>query len=169
MNLLSASGHALWMAFTKLRPIYSGGSASAFSSRPSLKSWYPMRRYRSFFPIPRLAPDALAGRFDEGLSWAERRLTESGKQPDQRLLDFCIEEYLRRKDSLVGYLAISAILGGAESATNFSPWTKAGHLALLSGIAFVVFWMASIVLAHSLRMQSSGRHALCGFRTRSSI
>jgi uncharacterized Zn finger protein len=38
------------------------------------------------------------GRFDEGLSWAERGLTESGKQPDQRLLDFCIEEYLRCKE-----------------------------------------------------------------------
>jgi hypothetical protein len=124
MNLLSASGHALRMAFTKLRPIYSGGSASAFSSRPSLKSWYPMRRYRSFFPIPRLAPDALAGRFDEGLSWAERGLTESGKQPDKRLLDFCIEEYLRRKDSLVGYLAISAILGGLRVPPTSHPGLK---------------------------------------------
>jgi hypothetical protein len=38
------------------------------------------------------------GRFDEGLSWAERGLAESGKQPDQRLLAFCIEEYLRRTE-----------------------------------------------------------------------
>jgi hypothetical protein len=36
------------------------------------------------------------GRYDEGLAWAERGLTESGKNRDQRLLDFCIQEYLRR-------------------------------------------------------------------------
>jgi hypothetical protein len=35
-------------------------------------------------------------RYDEGLAWAERGLTEAGKNVDQRLLDFCIEEYLRR-------------------------------------------------------------------------
>jgi uncharacterized Zn finger protein len=36
------------------------------------------------------------GRPDEGLAWAERGLTESGKTVDQRLFDFCIEAYLRR-------------------------------------------------------------------------
>ena len=36
------------------------------------------------------------GRHDEGLTWAERGLSESGKNVDQRLLDFCIQEYLRR-------------------------------------------------------------------------
>ncbi|WP_184056001.1 SWIM zinc finger domain-containing protein [Paraburkholderia sp. MM5384-R2] len=36
------------------------------------------------------------GRYDEGLAWAERGLAESGKNLDQRLLDFCIQEYLRR-------------------------------------------------------------------------
>ncbi|MFM0159209.1 SWIM zinc finger family protein [Paraburkholderia sediminicola] len=36
------------------------------------------------------------GRHDEGLAWAERGLAVSGKNVDQRLLDFCIEEYLRR-------------------------------------------------------------------------
>ncbi|MGF6837890.1 putative Zn finger protein [Paraburkholderia youngii] len=36
------------------------------------------------------------GRYDEGLAWAERGLTESKKNVDQRLLDFCIQEYLRR-------------------------------------------------------------------------
>ncbi|MFL9906873.1 SWIM zinc finger family protein [Paraburkholderia sp. RL17-337-BIB-A] len=35
-------------------------------------------------------------RHDEGLAWAERGLKESGKNVDQRLLDFCIQEYLRR-------------------------------------------------------------------------
>ncbi|MFM0292143.1 SWIM zinc finger family protein [Paraburkholderia sp. RL17-380-BIE-A] len=38
------------------------------------------------------------GRPDEGLTWAERGLRESGKNTDVRLLDFCITEYLRRKD-----------------------------------------------------------------------
>ncbi|MCG5078513.1 SWIM zinc finger family protein [Paraburkholderia tagetis] len=36
------------------------------------------------------------GHYDEGLAWAERGITESGKNVDQRLLDFCIQEYLRR-------------------------------------------------------------------------
>jgi uncharacterized Zn finger protein len=36
------------------------------------------------------------GRHDDGLAWAERGLKESGKNVDQRLLDFCIQEYLRR-------------------------------------------------------------------------
>ncbi|MEX3937235.1 DUF6880 family protein [Paraburkholderia phymatum] len=35
-------------------------------------------------------------RFDDALSWAERGLSESGKNVDQRLLDFCIQAYLRR-------------------------------------------------------------------------
>ncbi|BCG02982.1 hypothetical protein PPGU19_075500 (plasmid) [Paraburkholderia sp. PGU19] len=35
-------------------------------------------------------------RDDEALAWAERGLKESGKNVDQRLLDFCIQEYLRR-------------------------------------------------------------------------
>ncbi|CAE6710943.1 SWIM zinc finger family protein [Paraburkholderia nemoris] len=38
------------------------------------------------------------GRLDEGLTWAERGLRESGNNTDVRLLDFCIAEYLRRKD-----------------------------------------------------------------------
>jgi hypothetical protein len=38
------------------------------------------------------------GRHDDGLSWAERGLMASGKQPDARLLDFCITEYLRRRE-----------------------------------------------------------------------
>jgi uncharacterized Zn finger protein len=38
------------------------------------------------------------GRHDEGLAWAERGLRESGKNTDVRLLDFCIAEYLRRRD-----------------------------------------------------------------------
>lgn len=37
-------------------------------------------------------------RYDEGLSWAERGLTASEKNPDQRLLDFCITEHLRRRE-----------------------------------------------------------------------
>jgi uncharacterized Zn finger protein len=36
------------------------------------------------------------GRSDEALAWAERGLAKSGKNVDQRLLDFCIQEYLRR-------------------------------------------------------------------------
>lgn len=36
------------------------------------------------------------GRYDDALAWAERGLAESGKNVDQRLLDFCIQEYLRR-------------------------------------------------------------------------
>ena len=36
------------------------------------------------------------GRRDEGLEWAERGLRESGKNVDSRLLDFCVEAYLRR-------------------------------------------------------------------------
>jgi hypothetical protein len=40
------------------------------------------------------------GRHDEGLAWAERGLTECGKNVDQRLLDFCIREYLRRGEFL---------------------------------------------------------------------
>ncbi|MPW15501.1 hypothetical protein GCT13_00875 [Paraburkholderia sp. CNPSo 3157] len=35
-------------------------------------------------------------RFDDALSWAVRGLSESGKNVDQRLLDFCIQEYRRR-------------------------------------------------------------------------
>jgi uncharacterized Zn finger protein len=38
------------------------------------------------------------GRPDEGLAWAERGLKESGKSFDQRLLDFCIDAYLRRSE-----------------------------------------------------------------------
>ncbi|TCG03846.1 hypothetical protein BZM27_45325 [Paraburkholderia steynii] len=35
-------------------------------------------------------------RFDEALAWAERGIANCGKNVDQRLLDFCIQEYLRR-------------------------------------------------------------------------
>ncbi|SIT38141.1 conserved hypothetical protein [Paraburkholderia piptadeniae] len=35
-------------------------------------------------------------RHDEALAWAERGLEECGRNTDQRLLDFCIQEYLRR-------------------------------------------------------------------------
>lgn len=35
------------------------------------------------------------GRPDDGLTWAERGIKESGKSFDQRLLDFCIDAYLR--------------------------------------------------------------------------
>ncbi|RKT25631.1 putative Zn finger protein [Paraburkholderia sp. RAU2J] len=38
------------------------------------------------------------GRPDEGLVWAERGIKESGKSFDQRLLDFCIDAYLRRSE-----------------------------------------------------------------------
>jgi hypothetical protein len=38
------------------------------------------------------------GRHDDGLAWAERGLKESGQNLDQRLLDFCIQEYLRRNE-----------------------------------------------------------------------
>lgn len=33
---------------------------------------------------------------DEGLAWAERGLRESGRNVDSRLLDFCVDAYLRR-------------------------------------------------------------------------
>ncbi|MBB3255999.1 putative Zn finger protein [Paraburkholderia bannensis] len=36
------------------------------------------------------------GRPDDGLAWAERGILESGQSLDQRLLDFCIDAYLRR-------------------------------------------------------------------------
>jgi uncharacterized Zn finger protein len=38
------------------------------------------------------------GRPDEGLAWAERGIKESGRSFDQRLLDFCIDAYLRRSE-----------------------------------------------------------------------
>jgi hypothetical protein len=38
------------------------------------------------------------GHHDEGLAWAERGLSESGKNVDRRLLDFSIHEYLRRDE-----------------------------------------------------------------------
>ncbi|MCA8197864.1 SWIM zinc finger family protein [Burkholderia vietnamiensis] len=38
------------------------------------------------------------GRYDEGLSWAGRGLAVSDKQLDPRLLEFCIKEYLRRRE-----------------------------------------------------------------------
>lgn len=38
------------------------------------------------------------GRQDEGLAWAERGIKESGKNIDQRLLDFCVDAYLRRSE-----------------------------------------------------------------------
>ncbi|WP_427312140.1 SWIM zinc finger family protein [Cupriavidus sp. H39] len=38
------------------------------------------------------------GRPDEGLAWAERGLGESGRHVDPRLLDFCVDAYLRRGD-----------------------------------------------------------------------
>lgn len=38
------------------------------------------------------------GRPDEGLAWAERGLGESGRHVDLRLLDFCVDAYLRRGD-----------------------------------------------------------------------
>ena len=38
------------------------------------------------------------GRPDEGLAWAERGIKESGGNLDQRLLDFCIDAYLRRSE-----------------------------------------------------------------------
>lgn len=37
------------------------------------------------------------GRPDEGLAWAERGLRESGRNVDIRLLDFCVDAYLRRR------------------------------------------------------------------------
>lgn len=37
------------------------------------------------------------GRLDEGLAWAERGLRESVGNIDSRLLDFCVDAYLRRK------------------------------------------------------------------------
>ncbi|CAG9173466.1 hypothetical protein LMG23992_02461 [Cupriavidus laharis] len=38
------------------------------------------------------------GRPDDGLEWAERGLKESGTNVDPRLLDFCVDAYLRRKE-----------------------------------------------------------------------
>jgi hypothetical protein len=38
------------------------------------------------------------GRADDGLAWAERGIRESGESFDQRLLDFCIDAYLRRSE-----------------------------------------------------------------------
>ncbi|CAG9168050.1 SWIM zinc finger family protein [Cupriavidus pinatubonensis] len=38
------------------------------------------------------------GRPDDGLDWAERGLKESGANVDPRLLDFCVDAYLRRKE-----------------------------------------------------------------------
>jgi uncharacterized Zn finger protein len=38
------------------------------------------------------------GRPDEGLAWAERGLKEAGGSVDSRLLDFCIDAYLRRSE-----------------------------------------------------------------------
>jgi uncharacterized Zn finger protein len=38
------------------------------------------------------------GRPDDGLAWAERGIKEAGKSFDQRLLDFCIDAYLRRSE-----------------------------------------------------------------------
>lgn len=38
------------------------------------------------------------GRADEGLEWAERGLRKSGRNVDSRLLDFCVDAYLRRKE-----------------------------------------------------------------------
>jgi len=37
------------------------------------------------------------GRFDEGLAWAERGMRELKDRHDDRLLGFCIDEYLRRR------------------------------------------------------------------------
>ncbi|MXN79703.1 hypothetical protein GR157_33900 [Burkholderia sp. 4701] len=37
-------------------------------------------------------------RFDEGLAWAERGMRETKDRHDDRLLGFCIDEYLRRRD-----------------------------------------------------------------------
>ncbi|WP_061167583.1 SWIM zinc finger family protein [Caballeronia hypogeia] len=39
------------------------------------------------------------GRYDEGLDWARQGLA-AFKEPDRRLLDFCVTEYLRRGDSV---------------------------------------------------------------------
>jgi uncharacterized Zn finger protein len=38
------------------------------------------------------------GRLDDGLVWAERGLGESGRNVDSRLLDFCVNAYLHRKE-----------------------------------------------------------------------
>lgn len=38
------------------------------------------------------------GRPDEGLAWAERGLREPGSHVDSRLLDFCVDAYLRRSE-----------------------------------------------------------------------
>ncbi|HDR9505240.1 hypothetical protein C5615_01415 [Burkholderia cepacia] len=37
------------------------------------------------------------GRFDEGLAWAERGMRETKDRHDDRLLGFCIDEYVRRR------------------------------------------------------------------------
>ncbi|WP_217590911.1 SWIM zinc finger domain-containing protein [Burkholderia sp. GbtcB21] len=37
------------------------------------------------------------GRFDEGLAWAERGMRETKDRHDDRLLGFCIDEYMRRR------------------------------------------------------------------------
>ncbi|WP_321818327.1 MULTISPECIES: SWIM zinc finger family protein [unclassified Paraburkholderia] len=37
-------------------------------------------------------------RLDDGLEWAERGIKQSGHSYDQRLLDFCIDAYLRRRE-----------------------------------------------------------------------
>ncbi|SAL00355.1 hypothetical protein AWB78_05937 [Caballeronia calidae] len=39
------------------------------------------------------------GRYDDGLDWARQGLA-AFKEPDRRLLDFCVTEYLRRSDSV---------------------------------------------------------------------
>ncbi|MFM0140096.1 SWIM zinc finger family protein [Caballeronia grimmiae] len=39
------------------------------------------------------------GRYDEGLDWAQQGLA-AFKEPDRRLLDFCVTEFLRRGDSV---------------------------------------------------------------------
>lgn len=48
---------------------------------------------------------------------------------------------------LAGSSAVFVVLGGFEAATGYSLWTKVGHLALLSGIVFLVILMATSTIA----------------------
>lgn len=105
------------------------------------------------------------GRLDEGLAWAERGLREAGGNVDSRLLDFCVDAYLRRRafdqaDALAWRRFVMHPTAGAFPVL-MEVATAIGRLAKHGNAHSITFWRLS-----SRRSRPENRSAMRGRRRR---
>ncbi|SAK48015.1 hypothetical protein AWB80_01171 [Caballeronia pedi] len=83
------------------------------------------------------------GRFDEGLDWARQGLA-TFKDPDRRLLDFCVQEYLRRDESVEANLYAWLRFEQRPDADGFAALMEVGRatnsVELARERAFTLLW-----------------------------